>query len=78
MSREDFVCVVHGEDFVCVGRSDDLKWLKTKLSVRFEIKTTTVGMNAHDGEVREARILNRIIRVTSQGWEYEADQRHAA
>ena len=62
---------------MCVGRSEDLKWLKANLSVRFEIKTTTVGTNAHDGEVREARILNRIIRVTSQGWEYEADQRHA-
>ena len=36
-----------------------------------------VGMNAQDGEVREARILNRVIRVTPQGWEYEADQRHA-
>ena len=28
-------------------------------------------------EVREAIILNRIIRVTEGGWEYEADQRHA-
>ena len=27
--------------------------------------------------MREARILNRIIRVTADGWEYEADQRHA-
>ena len=28
-------------------------------------------------EKKEARILNRIVRWTSQGWEYEADQRHA-
>ena len=28
------------------------------------------------GELREARILNRIVRWTPQGWEYEADQRH--
>jgi hypothetical protein len=27
--------------------------------------------------VKEARILNRIIRRTESGWEYEADQRHA-
>ena len=27
-------------------------------------------------EVQEARILNRVIRVTERGWEYEADQRH--
>ena len=70
-------CLVHGDDFVCVGRPEDLKWLKVKLSARFEIKTTTVGANAHDGEVREARILNRVIRNTPEGWEYEADQRHA-
>lgn len=27
--------------------------------------------------MKEAKILNRVIRVTDQGWEYEADQRHA-
>ena len=29
------------------------------------------------GEVREARVLNRVFRVTDDGWEYEGDQRHA-
>ena len=43
----------------------------------FEIKTITDGLDQADGQVREARILNRIIRVTADGWEYEADQRHA-
>ena len=28
-------------------------------------------------EFTESRILNRIVRWTSTGWEYEADQRHA-
>ena len=70
-------CLVHGDDFVSVGQPEELKWMKTKLSQRFEIKTSMVGMNAQDGEIREARILNRVIRVTPQGWEYEADQRHA-
>ena len=28
-------------------------------------------------ELRESRILNRIVRWTPKGWEYEADQRHA-
>ena len=27
--------------------------------------------------MKEARLLNRIIRRTEEGWEYEADQRHA-
>ena len=29
------------------------------------------------GESREERIVNRVIRVSEDGWEYEADQRHA-
>ena len=29
------------------------------------------------GNFLETRVLNRIIRVTEDGWEYEADQRHA-
>ena len=70
-------CLVHGDDFVSVGDPESLKWMKDKLSGRFEIKTTTVGTEEKEGEVREARILNRVIRVTDEGWEYEADQRHA-
>ena len=34
-------------------------------------------MGLKEGESREERILNRVIRVTKEGWEYEADQRHA-
>ena len=34
-------------------------------------------MGLRDGESREKRILNRVIRVTEDGWEYEADQHHA-
>ena len=41
---------------------------------RFEIKTAVIGSGPE--EVREARILNRIVRVTPEGWEYEPDQRH--
>ena len=56
---------------------ENLKWVKDKLSARFEIKTTTVSPSEKDGEVKEARILSRVIRATSQGWEYEVDQRRA-
>ena len=70
-------CLVHGDDFACVGDPDDLEELKGKLKKRFEIKTVTVGSDKERGEVQETRILNRIIRVTDDGWEYEADQRHA-
>ena len=69
------LCLVHGDDFVCVAKAGDLKWLKDQLSQRFEIKTKTMGLRK--GESREERILNRVIRVTENGWEYEADQRHS-
>ena len=51
--------------------------MKATLKERLEIKNTTVGTGQSAGKVREARILNRVIRVTEEDWEYEADQRHA-
>ena len=66
--------MIHGDDFVSSGSSASLKWFKEVLVARFEIKTEVVGLGP--GEVRDARILNRVIRVDENGWEYEADQRH--
>ena len=51
--------------------------MQKQLRIRFVIKTSVVGRKAAGGEVQEARILNRVIRVTDDGWEYEADQRHS-
>ena len=51
------------------------KALRQRLEGRFEIKTKVVGLGKE--ESREARVLNRIIRATSAGWQYEPDQRHA-
>ena len=42
---------------------------------RFEVKTRILGASA--GEDKEGRVLNRNIRITEDGWEYEPDQRHA-
>ena len=39
------------------------------------MKSKVVGLGA--GESKEECILNRVVRVTPQGWQYEADQRHA-
>ena len=44
---------------------------------RFTVKDNVIGLRSDLGEAQETRILNRIIRVTTEGWEYEADQRHA-
>lgn len=66
--------LVHGDDFTTVGGRSSARWFKEKLEDRFEIKSQVVGRST--GEVREARVLNRIVRVSEHGWELEADQRH--
>ena len=71
----DIKVIVHGDDFVAVADEIALTWLSNKLKERFEIKASVVGHGK--GKLSEARILNRTIRITPQGWEYEADQRHA-
>ena len=67
--------MVHGDDFVTVGSSEQAQWLKERMEERFEIKTKVVGNG--EGESQEESVLNRMVRVTDEGWQYEADQRHA-
>ena len=71
------LCLVHGDDVASVGDAEKPRWLKEKFTGRFEIKTTTVGRKTEEGEVKEARILNSVIRVTPGGLEYDANQRQA-
>ena len=67
--------LVHGDDFVSSGMRQQALWFKNELEKRFKIKTKVIGNG--EGEMREATVLNRTIRVMENGWEYEADQRHA-
>jgi predicted Zn finger-like uncharacterized protein len=58
------------------GQLDGIaKWLEAKLKERFGIKTHIIGTGA--GVHREGKVLNRVIRIIDEGWEYEADPRHA-
>ena len=52
-----------------------MTWLKDTIHKSFEIKFDVLGPGAR--EKQEARILNRVVRWTRDGLEYEADQRHA-
>ena len=70
----DLKALVHGDDFMTTGNRSSARWFHSVLQSRFEIKTVVVG--AGDGETGEGRILGRIVRATSEGWEYEADSRH--
>ena len=67
--------LVHGDDLVSTGGCENMKKFRKVLEKRFKIKTQVVGDGEGD-ELVEARVLNRILRVTPAGWEYEPDQRH--
>eukprot|EP00974_Lingulodinium_polyedra_P040502 3889576-Lingulodinium_polyedra.AAC.1 len=69
--------MVHGDDFISVGGRKELKEFKGLLEKRFEISTKVIGKMVEQGEVQEAKVLNRVIRIDREGWSYEADQRHA-
>jgi hypothetical protein len=67
--------LVHGDDYVSSGLSADLSWLESELGKAYEIKTQRLGIGKQLQD--EGKVLNRIIRATGQGWEVEADPRHA-
>ena len=46
------------------------KKFRKQLGKRFETKTQVIDIREEEGEVKEARVLNRIIRVVEEGWEY--------
>ena len=70
--KRDLKTMVHGDDFVTSGNDEDLTWMKNEMMQRFQIKTQMLGhRHTHEGKV-----LNRLVRATPEGWEYEADQRH--
>ena len=72
-AQHDIATVVHGDDFTSLASDEALTWMEGKMAEQFELKLRgRLGMGC-EGELR---ILNRIVRVTSDGLEYEADPRH--
>ncbi len=70
----NLVMSVHGDDFATVGAKCDLDWYESQMSAHYEL-TTQPRLGPGDGDAKEAVILNRIIRWTEHGIEYEADPR---
>ena len=66
--------LVHGDDYLSSGYAKDLDWLKECLEKEYELQTQRIGVGA--GRSVEGKILNRIVRWTSKGYEMEADPRH--
>ena len=72
--EKGLVCSVHGDDFTTVGGKTSLDWFEGEMKKLYEL---TVGprLGPGPGDDKEGTVLNRIIRYTSQGVEYEADPR---
>ena len=66
---------VHGDDYVSTGKLSSLKWMQDSLEKKYKIKTQELGRG--EGQDPELRILNKIVRITPEGVELEADPRHA-
>ena len=65
---------VYGDDFTSTGTKDQLDWFKQSLETKYELKELArLGPGLRDD--KEAKILNRVIRWTDAGLQYEADPR---
>ena len=73
--KRELFLTVHGDDFTITGPAASLTWMDKVMSGRYEIKSEVLG--PENGQTQELRILNRVLRWTGGGIEYEPDQRHA-
>ena len=68
--------VVHGDDFTALGWESQLNLYREQVTRRFASKVKgRIGQAS--GDEKSMRVLNRLVHWTSDGIEYEADQRHA-
>jgi hypothetical protein len=72
-STRDIFLTVHGDDFLATSSPATLDWFEKAILTKFEGKVKGRLRNPGD----ELRVLNRIIRRSEEGYEWEADQRHA-
>ena len=65
---------VHGDDFISCGPKCELDWFEEVLESRYELKKGgRLGPGPNDA--KEITVLNRVLRWTDAGLEYEADPR---
>ena len=67
--------LVHGDDYVSAGSHEAMAWLERELEKAHEIKTQKISPTKEFKS--EGKVLNRVLRCTGDGWEIEADPRHA-
>ena len=71
-TKRNIVLSVHGDDFTASGSNAALDWWQKEMESRYEL---TIGGRLGPGaqDAKEVRCLNRIIRWTNRGIQYEAD-----
>ncbi len=70
------VASVHGDDFTTAGACEDLDWFENSMSEHYEC-TIQPRIGPGPQDAKEGIVLNRVIRWTGEGLEYEADPRQA-
>ena len=72
-SRE-IECSIHGDDLTATGSKVQLDWYRDQLKEAYGLEESArLGPGKDDD--KEARMLNRVIRWTPEGLEYEEDPR---
>jgi hypothetical protein len=74
-ASRDVSCLVHGDDFTFVGDEKGLNHIEGKMKSWYELKVKA-RLGPDPGDDKEVDVLNRIIRCTESGYEYEADPKH--
>ena len=74
--QREIVISVHGDDFTSVGAKEDIDWFEESMQELYELTIQPrLGPGPSDG--KEGIVLNRVLRWTPHGLEYEADPRQA-
>ncbi len=75
-NEREIVTSVYGDDFTSTGTKADLDWFKKALESKYDLEEEArLGPGPEDD--KRASILNRVVRWTDAGLEYEADPRQA-
>ena len=70
----DVSIMVLGDDFIAVGSEKNLKTTGAILENNYKIKVEVLGMKKD--QTKELRIFNKVVRLTREGVELDADPRH--
>ena len=73
-AKRRLVTSVHGDDFTTSGPKANIDWMKRQMEGRYEL-TEVARLGPSPRDDKEVKILNRLVRWTEKGSEYEGDPR---